>query len=118
MDNERVEMAGYSADIIIHTAAVKNIEITEFNPMETIDVNVNGTINLIKMCMKNKPEKFLNISTDKAADSINLYGTTKQLSEKVIRWAGDHVKHTKFASVRMGNIIETSGNVFEIWRNE
>jgi len=118
LDKERVEMAGSKADIIIHAAAVKNIEITEFNPIESVDVNVNGTINLIKMAIRNKPKKFLNISTDKAAEPSTLYGTTKQLSEKITSWAGHHIKETKFASARFGNIIETKGNVFEIWNEE
>jgi len=118
LDKERIEMASFGADIIIHTAAVKNIEISEFNPMETIDVNINGTINLIKTAVKNKPKKFLNISTDKAADSSTLYGTTKNVSEKLISWAGSHFEDTKFASARFGNVIETKGNVFEIWKDE
>ena len=118
LDKDRVEMAGNNVDIIIHAAAVKNIEISEFNPIETIDVNINGTVNLIKMSIRNKPLKFLNVSTDKAADASTLYGTTKQLGERLTSWAGMHVKTTKFASVRFGNVIETRGNVFEIWREE
>lgn len=118
LDKDRVEMAGNNADIIIHTAAVKNIEISEFNPIETVDINVTGIINMIKMAIRNKPEIFLNISTDKAAESTTLYGTTKQLSEKLISWAGHHIKYTKFATARFGNIIESRGNVFEIWNDE
>lgn len=118
LDKERNEIAGKNADIIIHTAAVKNIEISEFNPIETIDTNINGTTNLIKMAIRNMPEKFLNISTDKAANPSTLYGTTKQLSERLTSWAGFHIKTTKFASVRFGNVIETRGNVFEIWNEE
>jgi UDP-N-acetylglucosamine 4,6-dehydratase len=118
LDKERIEMAASGADIVIHTAAVKNIEISEFNPIETIDVNINGTINLLKTVMKTKPKKFLNISTDKAADSSTLYGTTKNLTEKLISWAGLHVDNIKFASARFGNVIETRGNVFEIWNEE
>ncbi len=118
LDKERLDMASFDVDIIIHTAAVKNIEISEFNPMETIDVNINGTINMIKTSIKNKPKKFLNISTDKAADSSTLYGTTKNISEKLIGWAGSHFEDTKFASARFGNVIETKGNVFEIWKEE
>ena len=118
LDKERVEMAGNNVDIIYHLAAVKNIEISEFNPIETIDTNINGTTNLIKMCMRNKPEKFFNISTDKASNPSTLYGTTKQLSERLTSWAGFHIGHTKFASIRLGNVIETRGNVFEIWNEE
>jgi len=117
-DKDRMEMAGNQADIILHLAAIKNIEISEFNPIETIDTNVQGMINLLKMSIRNKPRKFLNISTDKAAQASTLYGTTKQICERLTSWAGVHMGDTKFASVRLGNIIETRGNVFEIWNEE
>ena len=117
-DKDRVEIAGKGVDIIIHGAAVKNIEITEFNPIETIDVNINGTVNMIKMAIRNKPLKFLNISTDKSVYSTTLYGTTKQLGERLTSWAGNHIVTTKFASVRFGNVFETRGNVFEIWNEQ
>jgi len=118
LDKERIEMAFKKADIIIHTAAIKNIEISEFNPIETIDANINGTVNLIKMAIRTVPKKFINVSTDKAANSSTLYGATKQLCEKITSWAGKHVEDTKFASVRFGNVIETRGNVFEVWEEE
>ncbi|MFZ0183286.1 MAG: polysaccharide biosynthesis protein [Nitrosotalea sp.] len=118
LDKERIEMAGNQADIILHLAAIKNIEISEFNPIETIDTNVQGLINLLKMSIRNKPRKFLNISTDKAAQASTLYGTTKQIGERLASWAGVHIGQTKFASVRLGNIMETRGNVFEIWNEE
>jgi len=118
LDKERIEMAFKNADVIIHTAAIKNIEISEFNPIETIDANINGTVNLIKMAIRSQPKKFINVSTDKAANSSTLYGTTKQLCEKVTSWAGKHIEETKFASVRFGNVIETRGNVFEVWEEE
>ena len=118
LDRDRVDMACSDVDIIIHTAAIKNIEISEFNAIETIDVNINGTVNLIKMAERNKPKKFLNISTDKAAESSTLYGTTKQVGERLTSWASSHINSTKFASVRFGNVIETRGNVFEVWDEE
>ena len=59
LDKERVERAVQGADVVIHAAAVKNIEITEFNPIETIDINIQGTVNLIQMAIKNKPKIFL-----------------------------------------------------------
>ena len=118
LDKERIEMAFKNTDIVIHTAAIKNIEISEFNPIETIDANINGTVNLIKTAIRSRPKKFINVSTDKAANSSTLYGATKQLCEKVTSWAGKHVEETKFASVRFGNVIETRGNVFEVWEEE
>jgi FlaA1/EpsC-like NDP-sugar epimerase len=117
-DKDRIEMAGNGADIIIHAGAIKNIEISEFNPIETIDTNIIGTVNMIKMVVRNRPSKFLNISSDKAADSSTLYGTTKQIGERLTSWAGYHITTTKFASVRFGNIFEARGNVFEIWDEE
>ena len=118
LDKERIEIAANNVDIIFHMAAVKNIEISEFNPIETIDTNINGTVNMIKVAIKSKPKKFVNISTDKAVDPATLYGTTKQLGEKLTSWAGLHVSPTKFASIHLGNVFETKGNVFEIWHDE
>jgi len=118
LDRDRVDMAGNGIDIVFHLAAIKNIEISEFNPIETIDTNVNGTVNVIKMLIKQKPLKFINISTDKAADASTLYGNTKQLGERITSWAGYHIKGTKSGTVRFGNVRESRGNVFEIWNEE
>lgn len=118
LDKDRVEMASNDADIIIHAAAAKNIEITEFNAIDTIDININGTVNMIKTVIKTKPKIFLNISTDKVAETSTLYGTTKEIGERLTTWAGKHIQTTKFASVRFGNVIETRGNVFEVWKKE
>ncbi len=118
LDKDRLELASNDVDIIIHTAAIKNIEISEYNPIETIDTNINGTVNLIKMAIKNKPKIFLNISTDKAVNPSTLYGSTKQLGEKLVGWAGNHISSTKFSTIRFGNVFESRGNVFEIWDEE
>lgn len=118
LDKNRVEMAMNYVDIVINAAAIKNIEISEFNPIETINVNINGVVNLIQTSIRTKPKKFLNISTDKVADASTLYGTTKQLGERLTSWAGAHIQSSKFASVRLGNVMETRGNVFEIWKEE
>ncbi len=119
LDKDRLERACNNVDIIIHLAAIKNIEISEFNPIETIDTNINGIVNLIKIIMKTQPKKFLNLSTDKAVESSTIYGATKLLSEKITTWGGIHLNPpTKFATARFGNVIETRGNVFEIWKQE
>ena len=118
LNKDRIELAVLGSDIIIHTAALKNIEITEYNPIEAIDVNVNGTINLLKSIIRNKSQIFINISTDKVAESSTLYGATKQLGERLTNWAGPHIDTSKFATVRLGNIIETRGNVFEVWNEQ
>ena len=118
LDSDRLDMASDQIDIIFHLAAIKNIEISEFNPIETIDTNVNGTVNIIKLLIKKNPSKFINISTDKAADPSTLYGNTKLLGEKVTSWAGNHIKKTKCGTIRFGNVRESRGNVFEIWNEE
>ena len=115
-DYSRVEIAGNDVDIIFHLAAAKNIEITEYNPIETINTNITGIINLIRMAIKNKPLKFINVSTDKAANPTTLYGSTKQISEYLTSWAT--AEKTKFATIRFGNVQETRGNVFEIWNEQ
>ena len=68
--------------------------------------------------MKNHPKKFLNISTDKAAEPSTLYGATKNLAEHLASWGGKHIPKTKFASIRFGNVFESRGNVFEIWNEQ
>ena len=118
LDKDRIDFAVKDVDIIIHTAALKNIEITEYNPFQTIDTNVNGTVNLLKMAIKHQPKKFINISTDKVVESSTLYATTKQIGERLTSWAGKHMKNTKFATIRFGNVIETRGNVFEVWKKQ
>ena len=117
-DKERIELAMDGVNVVIHTAAIKNIEISEFNPIQAIDTNINGTVNLLQSALKKSPIKFLNISTDKATNPSTLYGGTKLMAEKLTSWAGSHSNETKFASVRLGNVFETRGNVFEIWREE
>ena len=117
-DLERVDRACQGADVIIHAAAVKNVDITEFNPFETIETNIQGTMNMIKSAMKHNPEKFINISTDKAVNPSTLYGSTKQIGEKLICWASDHIDLTKFSTIRFGNVIETRGNIFELWMEQ
>ncbi len=117
-NTDRLEMACDGIDIVIHAAALKNLEITEFNAIDAIEINVNGTLNMIKTAIKKEPKIFLNISTDKAASSSTLYGATKEIGERLTTWASIHFQKTKFASVRFGNIIETRGNVFEVWDEE
>jgi len=118
LDKDRLEIAAHKVHVIIHIAAVKNIEITEYNPIETINANINGTINIVKTVIRTKPNIFLNISTDKAVDPSTLYGATKRIGEKLTTWTANHVSPTRSGTVRFGNVIETRGNVFEVWNEE
>jgi len=93
------------ADVIIHTAAYKNIDITEANPYETVSNDVDSVANIAK-----HGKHFILISTDKAVEPISVLGSCKLLAEKITLKAGGSV-------VRFVNVEETRGNVFEIWRN-
>jgi len=119
LDKDRIKFACKNVDYIFHAAAIKNIEISEYNPIETIDININGTVNLIKSALDNQPKKFVNISTDKSVNPSTLYGVAKKLGEHLTTWAGKHTKSkTKFSTVRFGNVFEARGNVFEVWNQE
>lgn len=118
-DRDRMEFALRGIDIVYHVAAAKNIEITEYNGPETVRVNVLGTLNLVERILDiNHAERFVYISTDKAVDPQNLYGTTKLLGEQVTLWANKISDKTRFSVVRFGNVIETRGNVFDIWKQQ
>ena len=117
-DKERLNFAMKKVDMVFHAAALKHVPACEYNPFEAVKTNVYGTQNMIDAAINNNVGRVVNISTDKAADASTLYGTTKQLGERLTSWAGAHIQSSKFASVRLGNVMETRGNVFEIWKEE
>lgn len=114
---EPIEEWGGKIDAVIHTAAMKRIEMAEHNVAESIKTNVLGTINLVKACQKAKTEKFLLISSDKAvpAQELSGYGATKFLQEKIVLSAKEP---PIFSVTRFGNVIGTRGDVLEIWRRQ
>lgn len=118
-DMDRLEMAVADAQIVFHLAAVKDISISEYNPIETIKTNILGTINLIECAMRHPPMIFTFISSDKAANAQTLYGATKMLGERLTLWAhlASYPK-TVYNVVRFGNVMESKGNVFEIWKEQ
>ncbi len=102
-------------DYIIHTAAMKHVSSGIDNVLECIDINLNGTINLVKQADKiNK--KFIYISTDKAVEPINSYGATKFLSEEIV--ISSNSAKPIFNIVRFGNLFGSSGSIVEILQNE
>jgi len=121
-DKDRIELLLQNGvDMVFHLAAIKRIEAAEYNVQEAIKTNVLGTINLVEACLKNPPEKFLLISSDKAVPTesgISLYGATKYLQEKIVLSANKMNGRTKYSVVRFGNVRETRGNVLEIWRRQ
>jgi len=104
-------------DIVLHLAAQKHIPTGEFNVMQTIQVNLQGSINVAEACLQNLVKKVVAISTDKAVHPVNTYGATKYLMEKVFQeYAFISPMTTKFNLVRYGNVLGSTGSVIQVWR--
>lgn len=112
-DRERLDQALGGVDMVIHAAALKQVPAAEYNPMECIKTNIHGAENIIKGCLANGVKKVVALSTDKAANPINLYGATKLASDKLFV-AANNMKgdmETRFSVVRYGNVIGSRGSV-------
>ena len=112
-DAERIEHAMLGVDYVIHAAALKQVPAAEYNPMECIKTNIHGAENVIKAAIKQKVKKVIALSTDKAANPINLYGATKLVSDKLFV-AANNVSSghpTQFSVVRYGNVVGSRGSV-------
>jgi len=112
-DLARVEEAMEGVDYVIHAAAMKQVPAAEYNPMECIKTNIHGAENVIKASIKNNVKKIIALSTDKAANPINLYGATKLASDKLFVSANNMVgdKKVRFSVVRYGNVVGSRGSV-------
>ena len=112
-DQARVEEAMEGANYVIHAAAMKQVPAAEYNPMECIKTNIYGAENVIKASVKSNVKKVIALSTDKAANPINLYGATKLASDKLFVSANNMVgtKEVRFSVVRYGNVIGSRGSV-------
>lgn len=117
-DYTRVDNALRGSNVVIQVAAMKNIEITEDNPWETIKTNVEGTYNVAQACATHDIEKAIFISSDKAVESTLIYGDSKAIAEKLWRWSNRHSKNTMFSIIRPGNFWKSKGNVFERWEKQ
>lgn len=116
-DEKRVQSALYQADIVIHAAAMKQVPACEYNPQEAVKTNIGGTENVISACLDQGVERAIFISTDKAVDPINLYGSTKLVAEKV--WLNaNNVHRTKFSLTRWGNVISSRGSVIPLFEEQ
>jgi len=112
-DFSRVDEAMEEVDYVIHAAAMKQVPAAEYNPMECIKTNIHGAENVIKAAIKNNVKKVIALSTDKAANPINLYGATKLASDKLFVSANNMVggRDTRFSVVRYGNVVGSRGSV-------
>jgi len=117
-DQARLVQAMHGIDYVIHAAALKQVPAAEYNPMECIKTNVHGAENVIHAALAAEVEKVIALSTDKAANPINLYGATKLASDKLFtaanNIAGAH--RTRFSVVRYGNVVGSRGSVVPLFR--
>ncbi len=117
-DFSRLKTALNGVDICIHAAALKQVPIAEYNPLECIKTNINGASNVIEACLENQVAKIIALSTDKAANPINLYGATKLCSDKLFVSANNikGVLASKFSVVRYGNVVGSRGSVVPFFK--
>ncbi|MBF7070701.1 UDP-N-acetylglucosamine 4,6-dehydratase (inverting) [Aliarcobacter butzleri] len=117
-DDARLKKATKDVDFIIHAAALKHVPIAEYNPMECIKTNINGAQNVIDAAIENGVSKVIALSTDKAANPVNLYGATKLASDKLFVAANNLVgtQDTKFSVVRYGNVVGSRGSVVPFFK--
>ena len=116
-DADRMMQAMRGVDYVIHAAALKQVPAAEYNPMECIKTNVHGAENVIRAAIEVGVQKVIALSTDKAANPINLYGATKLASDKLFVAANNMVgsKPTRFAVVRYGNVVGSRGSVVPLF---
>jgi UDP-N-acetylglucosamine 4,6-dehydratase/5-epimerase len=116
-DRDRLFQAMNQVDYVIHAAALKQVPAAEYNPMECIKTNIHGAENVIQSALAKNVEKVIALSTDKAANPINLYGATKLASDKLFVAANNitGANRTRFSVVRYGNVVGSRGSVVPIF---
>jgi UDP-N-acetylglucosamine 4,6-dehydratase len=118
-DADRLRQAMDGVDYVIHAAAMKRVDAAEYNPFECIKTNIDGAQNVIEASIAAGVRKVIALSTDKAANPINLYGATKLASDKLFVAANNIVGHkkTRFACVRYGNVVGSRGSVVPFFKS-
>ncbi|MBI3380319.1 UDP-N-acetylglucosamine 4,6-dehydratase (inverting) [Candidatus Gottesmanbacteria bacterium] len=120
-DKDRLNRAMVKVDIVIHAAALKQVEASEYNPIEVVKTNIGGAENIINVAIDRGVKKAIIISTDKAVNPINLYGATKLVAEKLFIQGNNYSDlkfGTKFACVRYGNVIGSRGSVVSLFNHQ
>ena len=109
----------YQVDYVVHAAALKQVPAAEYNPMECIKTNIHGAQNVINAAIAAGVKKVIALSTDKAANPINLYGATKLASDKLFTAANSLVgdRETRFAVVRYVNVVGSRGSVVPFFKS-
>jgi len=119
-DYSRLLRAMEGVDIVIHAAALKRLDILEYNVQESIKTNIMGTLNVANACLEKEVEKAVFISTDKACAPVNTYGACKFVSERIFIESNysKGMKKTIFTCVRYGNVLESTGSVIPFFSNK
>ena len=116
-DRERLYRAFDGVDMVVHAAALKQVPSCEYNPLEAVKTNVLGAANVIDAAIDRNVGRVIALSTDKAANPINLYGATKLCSDKLFisanHYSGGH--QTRFSVVRYGNVVGSRGSVVPLF---
>lgn len=112
-DSDRLRRAFSNVDFVIHAAALKQVPAAEYNPFEAVKTNITGAANIIDAAIEAGVKRVIALSTDKAANPINLYGATKLCSDKIFIAGNAYVgrDHTRFSVVRYGNVVGSRGSV-------
>jgi len=114
-DRERLDFAMNGCDVCIHTAAYKNLDLSEYNIESTFETNISGTMNVAKACMAAGVRTALLVSSDKAVDPVSAYGVSKNAQERIWLWAAKVFEGCDFITGRFGNFIGSSGSCFDVW---
>jgi len=112
-DKERLHRAFHGVDFVLHAAALKQVTAAEYNPFEAVKTNIIGDENVINVAIDQGVKKVIALSTDKAVNPINLYGSTKLCSDKLFIAGNSYVgqDHSVFSVVRYGNVVGSRGSV-------
>ena len=118
-DKERLVTVTKNVDYIVHAAALKQVETSEYNPEEFIKTNIIGAMNIAQASIENKVKKVIALSTDKAVSPVNLYGATKLCSDKLFVASNDYYggEKTQFSVVRYGNVLASRGSVVPFFKS-
>ncbi len=116
-DRDRLLRAMHGVDIVVHAAALKQVPACEYNPMEAIKTNIQGTSNVAEAALDAGVSKVLALSTDKAVSPANLYGGTKLVAEKLIVQSNNYAagRATRYSCVRYGNVVGSRGSVVPLF---
>lgn len=117
-DRDRLELALNDVDFVVHAAAMKQVTTAEYNPFECIRTNVFGAENVVNACLRRGVKRVVALSTDKAANPVNLYGASKLASDKIFVAANNlaGADGTRFSVVRYGNVFGSRGSVIPFFR--